>query len=306
MNLKQMVHMLTLAETGSYRRAAEQLFLTQSALSRSIQALESELGGLLFDRMGRKVEPTPLGQAVLVSAGKIVHEAVELRRSADLLRQRGGATLRLGLGPSPSALLMVPLLQHMARHYPRIRLAVSRGPAEAQLAMLRARELDALVVSIRGLPPGSDLVIEVAAELPIGFVCRADHPLASQAEVAFTDLQGFPVASTGLPDEMALVVVEHYGPEAAPSQLITLTSEDVTSLIEAISNTDAVFLGILEAASQGIANGTLVTLPMNPPLRCTGRYAVVTLAGRTPSPFMASLREFVFQHMGRGRRPAPD
>lgn len=80
MNLKHLAHWLALAETGSFSRAAEKLHITQSALSRSIQVLEEELGGPLVDRIGKKNELTPLGQSVLERARRIVHEAQELRQ----------------------------------------------------------------------------------------------------------------------------------------------------------------------------------------------------------------------------------
>ena len=80
MNLRHLEHWLALADTGSFSRAAEQLHLTQPALSRSIAALEQELGGRLFDRIGKRNELTPLGQAVLARARHVVLEAEELRR----------------------------------------------------------------------------------------------------------------------------------------------------------------------------------------------------------------------------------
>ena len=114
MNLRHLEHWLALAETGSFSRAAEKLHITQSALSRSIQALEEELGGPLVDRIGKRNELTPLGHAVLERARRIVHEAAELKLGAAALQQGGMGTLRLGLGSGPGAMLMTPWLVHMA------------------------------------------------------------------------------------------------------------------------------------------------------------------------------------------------
>ena len=60
MNIKHLEHLLALADTGSFSRAAEKLFITQSALSRSIQSLEDDLGGKVLDRIGKRNELTPL------------------------------------------------------------------------------------------------------------------------------------------------------------------------------------------------------------------------------------------------------
>ena len=59
MNIKHLEHLLALADTGSFSRAAEQCFITQSALSRSIQGLEDELGGPVLDRLGKRNTLTP-------------------------------------------------------------------------------------------------------------------------------------------------------------------------------------------------------------------------------------------------------
>ena len=98
MNLRQLEHLMALAEEGSFSRAAERMHLTQSALSRSLQGLEDELGARLIDRSGRRSTLTPLGEAVLARAQRIVLEAAEIERSAELLRQGEAGTIRVGLG----------------------------------------------------------------------------------------------------------------------------------------------------------------------------------------------------------------
>ena len=87
MNIKHLEHLLALADTGSFSRAAEKLFITQSALSRSIQSLEDDLGGKVLDRIGKRNELTPLGLDVVARARHIVRDAAELRHSAQLLQQ---------------------------------------------------------------------------------------------------------------------------------------------------------------------------------------------------------------------------
>jgi len=165
MNFKQMEHVLALAESGSFSQAANRCCLTQPALSRSVQALEEELGGRLFDRLGKRVEPTPLGQEVLRRARRILDEATDLRHSAELLQQQQGGSLRIALGSGPAAMLMVPLMAHIVMFNPEVRLSVLHGTIESQLAQLRAREIDAIAVSQRGLEPAPDLHIEPIAEI---------------------------------------------------------------------------------------------------------------------------------------------
>ena len=297
MNLRQLAHLTALAEQGSFSRAAERLHLTQSALSRSLQTLEDELGARLIDRAGKRSTLTPLGEAVLARARRITLEAAEIQRSAELLRQGEAGNIRVGLGSGPGALLMTPLLTHVAAHYPQVRVAIARGSTELQVAQLRQRELDALVVDARRISYASDLVIEPLTELRGGFVSRAGHPLAQLASVSFAQLMAYPVATTPLSDEVARMLVAHYGPGADPARMAALVCEDVGSLLDAAAETDAVFLGVIAAARSGIEAGRLAELRMAPPLAGGARFAYVRLAGRTEAPVMQVLRRFVVERL---------
>lgn len=296
MNIKHLEHLLALADTGSFSRAAEKLFLTQSALSRSIQSLEIDLGAKVLDRIGKRNELTPLGQDVVARARHIVREAAELRQSAKLLQDGGRGSISVGLGSGPAALLLVPLMC-AASTRAGMRVAVTQGPVELQILQLRSRQLDAMVVDMRRVIPATDLNIESLAELRAGLVVRAGHPLAAKKSVALADVLRYPVASTPLSDEVARALVDQFGPQANPSEMVTLRCDDVASLVQTAAQTDAVFLGVMATARSGLADGSLVELALAPALRATARFAYVTLAGRTEAPAMAYFREFVREHL---------
>jgi len=294
MNIKHLEHLIALADSGSFSRAAAQCFITQSALSRSIQNLENELGGQLCDRIGKRNELTPLGREVVARARRIVLESAELMRSAELL-QGGGGTIRIGLGSGPGALLTTPLLCHAAEHHPDLRVSITRGPTELQLGQLRSNQLDALVVDAYRVAPAPDLQIESLGYQPAGFVCRADHPLARLSSVGLEDVLHFPVASTPLSDQVARMLVEQYGPAADPQCMVTLKGEEVDSLIAAVENSQAVYLGILAPARPQLEAGRLLELKLQPPMQGQAHFAYVTLQGRTEAPAMAWFRQFVVQ-----------
>lgn len=302
MNLRHLEHWLALADTGSFSRAAEKLHITQSALSRSIQALEDELGGPLVDRIGKRNELTPLGQVVLERARRIVDEASELKQGAAVLQQGGLGHLQLGLGSGPGAMLMTPWLVYMALHHPGVKVSITRGPTELQLQQLRDRSLDALVVDVRRVVPAADLIIGPVFDMPAGLVCRAGHPLLSRfaQEVPFEALLQYPVASIPLSDEVARLLVARYGARADPAELTTLQCEDIASLLETVRQTDAIYLGILGAARDALVRGELCIIPVEPALNAGARLGMVTLAGRTELPVMRVFRDFVEHMLGEG------
>ena len=299
--LKHLRYFEALARHGHFARAAEAVHLSQPALSRSIQALEDELGGPLVDRIGKRNELTPLGHAVLARARRIVHEAAELRQGALALQQGGLGSLRLGLGSGPGAMLMTPWLVYMARHHPGVKVAITRGPTELQLQQLRERTLDALVVDVRRVVPAPDLQVGPVFDMPAAFLCRAGHPLLAQYPngLAFEALQPFPMASIPLSQEVARLLVSRYGPRAAPDEMITVQCEEIASLLATVEQTDAIYLGIVAAAHALLAEGRLVALRVQPPLNAGALLGMVTLAGRTELPVVGVFREFVERHLGR-------
>ncbi len=287
MTLVQLKHFIELARIGSFSRAADKLHLTQPALSRSIKALEDELGQAVFDRVGRLIELTPFGQHILSRAQGLVDEAQELRISAQQLQQGEIGSLRIGLGSGPGALLMTPLMMFMATEHPKAHLDISRGSTALLVQALRERQLDGLVLDIRSLTPHADLKVDVLQEMKGSFMCRKAHPLAKRKQVPFAALRDFPIASTPLSDEVARILMERYGPEAHPDTLVNLRCEEISSLLDVARTSDAVVLAIRQAAPD------LVELPVFPALNAKARFGLVTMASRSEAPFLGKLRKLM-------------
>jgi DNA-binding transcriptional LysR family regulator len=287
MTLVQLRHLLALAETGSFSRAAERVHVTQSALSRSIQSLEEELGAALVDRVGRRAELTPVGREALDQARRLVLDAQDLQERARAVARGRLGTLRVGMGSGPAALLMGPLLLEVATTRPQWRVEVARGATELLVQRLRERTLDALVVDLRSLVPADDLQVELARELRGAFMVRRGHPLARRRRVRFPELQHYPLAGTPLSGEVSRALVDLYGAAAHPAQALSVRGEDVASLVEVAQRSDAVLLSI-RAAGSG-----LVEVPMDPPMTVSARLGLVTLARRTAPPTLSVVRELI-------------
>ncbi len=295
MTLVQLRHLISLAQTGSFSRSASALFLTQPALSRSIRALEAELGQPLFDRIGRHSEVTPFGREVVEQARRIVLAADDLRDSGERLGRGMAGSLRIGLGSGPGALLMTPLLMTVATQHPQLRLEISRGRTDLLERSLRERTIDAMVVDARSLVPAPDLRATETYELRGAFLCRRGHPLArKRAALRFEQVQAYPLASTPLSDEVARMLVERYGPQAHPAHCVTLRCEELPSLVELARQTDAVLIAIRAAGTD------LVELTMTPALDATARFALVTLEGRSEAPALQVVRALMRERLREG------
>src|SRR5437762_4736692 len=97
---RQLRAFVTLARTGSFTLAARELFLSQSAVSHSMKALEQDVGCRLLDRVGKKVLLTQAGEQLLHHAQKILTEMGEARESLQQLGKWGRTRLRIGSSPT--------------------------------------------------------------------------------------------------------------------------------------------------------------------------------------------------------------
>jgi DNA-binding transcriptional LysR family regulator len=298
MTLVQLRHLISLARSGSFTRSAEALFLTQPALSRSIRALEDELGQPLFDRVGRRSVLTPFGTDVVQRALQLVFDADELAASGPKMREGRSGRVRIGLGSGPGAMLMTPLLKTMAQSHPAIHIEVARGTTDMLTPRLRERELDALVVDVRSLSPATDLRVANVVEMRGAFMVRDRHPLTRRKGVLrFDDLRPYPIASTPLSDEVARTLVERYGPAAHPSACVTLRCEEIPSLVEVVRHSDAVLIAIRTAAPD------LVELALKPAMTVTARFGIVTLARRAEPPALPIVSQLIAELMHDGDGP---
>lgn len=292
MNLHHLRHLLAINEHRSFRKAADALCLTQPALSRSIQALEEELGVKLIDRVGRRNALTAYGDQVVRSAKRVLFEVAELRRNVSLLQEGEIGTVSVGFGPTAAAILMTPFLAEMASRHPKVQVSVSRGSVDLLLHALRNEAVDIIAVDHRALIPAEDLSVEALPPLQGGFLCRADHPLHGHACVDLSLLRRYPVMSTPLSDEISRKLVMELGPEAHPSHLISISSEDIAGMLDIVEATDALFFGIHECARDRMIAKKIKVIEIQPHVERVGQYALVRLAEHSESPAMALFREF--------------
>ena len=146
MDLKQLDYFVQVAELGSFTRAATQLSVVQSALSRQVRALEVELRQPLFERTGRGVTLTEAGKRLLEHSRGILQQVQRAR--LDIENQRGAATGRLviGLPPSVSRTLTGPLVAEFRRRFPKATLSVVEGLSTYVMEWLAIGRVDCAVV----------------------------------------------------------------------------------------------------------------------------------------------------------------
>src|SRR6266446_5789135 len=131
-----------LARTASFTQAARELHLTQSGVSHSMKALESDVGCRLLDRMGKKVVLTQAGEQFLNHATKILQEMENARASLALLGKWGRGRLRIGASTTACQHLIPPVLREFKESFPEHAVSIEPGDTSQLLAALLERRID--------------------------------------------------------------------------------------------------------------------------------------------------------------------
>ncbi|RKE18247.1 LysR family transcriptional regulator [Streptomyces sp. TLI_171] len=178
--LRQLEYLVTVVDSGSFTRAAEQLHVTQPALSHQIRALETSLGGALLERLPRTVRPTPLGRAVLPHARAALADAERLHAAARRTVGLEDGDLEVATVYSIALGILPPVLRAWRRQHPNVRIRLREYPHADQLrAATAAGQADLAVgpVPADWAGPVRELGVEEFA-----VVLPADDPLAASPD----------------------------------------------------------------------------------------------------------------------------
>ncbi|WP_310636082.1 LysR substrate-binding domain-containing protein [Delftia acidovorans] len=195
MELRQLRYFVRIVELGSMSRAALDLDMVQSALSQQVSRLESELSTRLLQRTPRGVVPTEAGVAFFREAQLTLRHAEQAVRSAQQARLSGSVSV--GLAPTTSAMLGLPMMQAMRARYPDVRLHMVEGMSGHLTDLLNARALDMAVLFDARLHGGQARAggrrwqVHPLIEEELFLIrARGHHPEPLPPQMALADLAG--------------------------------------------------------------------------------------------------------------------
>jgi DNA-binding transcriptional LysR family regulator len=284
MNIKQLQHLVALADEGNFRRASERVHLSQPAFSRSIQAVEAELGLKLFDRGTVEATCTPAGEFVVKRARRLLQESRQLERDVRLYREREIGDIAIGAGPLPAAALVPALVVEMRRRHPRVGIRVQVNNPRYLLDYVRREEHDFFIGDTREVPRDGRFAVRQIGRLPGGFFARRDHPLLSRGTLRVADLVPYGIGTGRLPTAVRNTLLELMGLRADDPLPVAVECDDIHFLKRIALATDTVVAGSPDIFAQEIGDGTMTALPLEdfPPMY--SELGIVSLEGRTPSP----------------------
>lgn len=284
MEIRRLKHLVALANTSNFGRAAQECNLSPSAFSRSIQAAEEELGLVLFDRDPIEVKCTTAGAFVVERARRVLMEQNSLERDVSLFRDRAIGDLAVGAGPYPAASLMPCLLVHIRQQFPKVNIHVEVNRPEYLLKRLRSEELDFYVADLRFSAGERGLVVQRLGLSSVGFFVRPGHPLLSATELCPEQVFRYGIATVYLPPAARQMVAPIFVGAGAKEVTLSLECNDLHLLKLITMETDTVLSCPEVGATKELADGTLVQLPMTGIPNLYAEVGIISLEGRTLSP----------------------
>lgn len=301
LSLRALRHFSVLVEEHSYSRAALRLHLTQSALSRSIQSLEDELGLQLLDRTASGMEMTKTGRTVLGYAQRMLGEEQALRRESELIRGHNSGRVAFGVGVFPAAGLLSPLLTRVAREYSGLSVHVEIESWRRLFDKLRQDQLDFVVAVTGSLPPSSEFRARPLPAQHGGLFVRRGHPLLQVRKNELRGLLGrYRLAATDLPARSRERLAHLYR-VVSPEQLpIGLECDSVATLRDVALYSDVVLFCTHEAICHDVEAGRLAALPLEYSTSSALTYSIVHRERRSLSPAAEKLIELIQELLSQG------
>ncbi|RYD97584.1 MAG: LysR family transcriptional regulator [Sphingomonadales bacterium] len=251
LDLRNLRYAVTLARRLSFARAAEELGISQPALTRAIQMLEQRFEVRLFDRDRSGVRLTPQGKVMLDGASILLANADDVERQWDRTAKGHFGRVRFGMAPMPARVLLPGALLERIETAPGVINDVVVRNVEALWPLLTAGDIEFFVAAEGQVPDTMPVRAEMLGRFPRSLIVRVGHPLLAGGQ----DESCFPVLVSGGVRTPRSQELE--GPADRPRHVI----EDFETLVRLTAATDAIWHASAYAVETEIAQGLLAAIP---------------------------------------------
>ena len=229
-NLKAFI---TVANSGSFSESAEQLHLTQSAISKRIAQLEHQIGKKLFDRIARQVTLTEAGTELLPRALRILQEYENALQAINDLSGEASGTLRLAISHHLGLHRLPPVLKQFAQQYPKVTLDIEFMDSEKAYEQVLHGQSEVAIITL-ALESHHNIHSQKIWNDPLRFICAQDHPLATLTKPDLKDLAEYPIILPGLNTYTGRIIQNLFQKEGIPLKAPMSTNylETISTMVE--------------------------------------------------------------------------
>ena len=229
-NLKAFI---TVADCRSFSDAADQLYITQSAISKRIAQLELQIGKKLFDRIARQVSLTEAGKELLPRAQRILKEYEDALQAINDLSGEASGTLRLAISHHLGLHRLPPVLKQFSQQYPNVTLDIEFMDSEKAYEQVLHGGSEVAVITL-ALDSHHNINSKKIWNDPLRFICAQDHPLANLKKPQLSDLAEYPIILPGLNTYTGRIIQNLFQREGIPLKAPMSTNylETISTMVE--------------------------------------------------------------------------
>lgn len=291
MNLKQLRHIVALADSLNFHRAGERVFLTQSALSRSVASFEKSIGIRLFDRDNAKVSVTYAGQQIIKSARLLLAESDNFQQEVKNIFSGEEGEISFGIGPFLAATVIPPTLRNYHLDHSNITFDITINDWSHLLNLLESEKIEFFIADIRQITDHKNIDIELLNSPKIGFYCLQNHALYKKYKdqvIPAEALLEYPLASVSIPD-VVLIEIKNSLKLNNNDFKISIKCNDILLLKNLLPETDIIMLCSNHIESEIYNEEKLKKLNFRMKGDRFGTWGLVTLKGKNLSPAAKNL-----------------
>jgi len=284
LDLRKIEHALAVARNRSFSRAAQALEISQPTLTRSIQALEREVGAPLFDRSRAGVTVTAAGHLLLERGAALAASAMELQRDLQLLQGVELGRIAIGAGPYPAAISVGHAVGELLARHPGLEIDVTVGNWLSLRQQVLSRTIDLSVAELSGLADDDRFVVKPCAQHRAALICRNGHPLLASKSPTLQHIRNFPLVSSVLPGRLRMLPGKRASSPGSGDLVVPTVQVDTMGLVmDVVAGSDAIGIAMPVNILESVRRGDLAVLALDLPF-LKSNYGIIRLAGRTPAP----------------------
>jgi DNA-binding transcriptional LysR family regulator len=290
LSFRDVEYFLAMADTGHMGRAAASCGVTQPALSKSLQRLESETGLKLFERSARRIWLSASGLAFLEYARRLHAEYQDALRHTGALQAGQAGLLRIGATGATLDTLVMPALADLLPRRPALRVSLSTGLSDELVDGLVNGRLD-MAVS----PTYRENVVAIHSTVlsrdTLDVVVRRGHPLSARTKVTLRDVSRYPWIAPTMNSSAGSSFLRLFATAGVTTPAVAMEVEYVSQgALMVVATTD--FISFAPSSMpRRQRDARLVVLPLRLPL--DRKIALLTRSGSTWTPLMEAFREAI-------------
>ena len=242
MNFDQLKYFLTIVKTGSFSEAADEMFISQSSMSKQIKALERELGIDLFKREHSKVYLTSAGQKFVKYAENAIKEHNDMRLYLDEFVKKSSKTIRIGSIPVVSSYGVSEKIAEFTTTYTsdvNVIIDMHEGNQDDVLKELEENKIDMALIRTEFLENIDELEQIPYLDDSFVLVCSKNHPLAKKKEVSLKEAARYPLSLLSPCSRLHTIVVKAMEKEGLTVNVNCLTTRHKI-LLEIVQKSDSI------------------------------------------------------------------